>query len=383
MSPWIILLMIWTVDAQNNNNFVITDFGAIPDGQTDNKQAFVNAWEKACGTKGGTVSVPKGTFLVSGGDFEGPCVGKTLFNIDGTLIASSSNDPSLDSWLTFRKLDGLTFSGTGTLDGNGASAWSRCKSSQNCGNRPTTLKIGSVTNAQIQGISLVNSKMFHLNIYDSQDVYVKNVKISAPEDSPNTDGIHVARSSHVNILDSFIGTGDDCVSMGDGCNNVNISGVFCGPGHGISIGSLGKYTGEKDVVGIVVRNCTLRKTQNGLRIKTWAPSQSSNVVSNVTFANIVLDSTRNPIIIDQYYCPSGSCSRDGESSVEIRGVKYVDVHGSSSLATAVNVQCSRSKPCQDIHLIGLKITYNGQPSTAICSPGVQFQGPHQVPSRCL
>ncbi|KAL8481921.1 hypothetical protein ACS0TY_027621 [Phlomoides rotata] len=381
----IILFMIcsiWSVEVHGkNNNFIITNFGGIKDGKTDNQQVFANAWKKACGTPGGTVSIPKGTFVVSSGEFEGPCKGSTHFRIDGTLMASHGG--SGDHWLTFKKVDGLTLSGTGTIDGNGASAWSSCKSNKNCDNRPTSLKIANVKSALIQGIRLVNSKMFHLHIHESENVKVENVKITAPEDSPNTDGIHLSRSNNINILNSFIGTGDDCVSIGHGSRNVEVSGVFCGPGHGISIGSLGKYEEEEDVSGITVKDCTLRKTDNGLRIKTWAPSKSSIVVSNVTYTDIKLESVDNPIIIDQYYCPSGKCAHDGESSVKIQGLTYANVRGSSSEKTAVNIQCSKSKPCQDIDLVGVKINYNGQATMARCSAGdVKFQGTNQVPSRC-
>ncbi|KAL8485370.1 hypothetical protein ACS0TY_027606 [Phlomoides rotata] len=383
ISPWVILLMlnsIWTVDAQKKV-FSITNFGGKSDGKTDNKQALANAWKKACGTDGGAVLIPKGTYLVSVGYFQGPCTGITLFSVQGSLLASSTIGAS--PWLTFYKVYGLRFSGSGTLNGNGAFAWSRCQHFKQCPNRPTSLKIFNVKNALIQGISLVNSKMFHLNIFESQNVKVENIRITAPGDSPNTDGIHVSRSNFVNIIDTFIGTGDDCVSLGDGSTNVNVSNVFCGPGHGISIGSLGKFTGEQDVSGITVRNCNLSKTTNGLRIKTFAPSQSSNIVSDVTFAEIHLDTVYNPIIIDQNYCPDGECARTGDSSVAIKGVKYINVRGSSEIATGVNIQCSKSKPCQDIDLKGVDITFNGQPATASCSTpaGVQFQG-QNVPSSC-
>lgn len=103
------------------------------------EQAFANAWKEACGTPGGVVLVPAGnTFLVSGGDFVGPCNGKTTFQIDGTLIAS--NDPKLDSldyWISFNGIASLDVVGKGVVDGNGALAWSRCGKSSNCGNRPT------------------------------------------------------------------------------------------------------------------------------------------------------------------------------------------------------------------------------------------------------
>jgi polygalacturonase len=62
---------------------------------------------------------------------------------------------------------------------------------------------------------------------------VKGVRVSAAGNSPNTDGIHVSSSTSVTILNSRIGTGDDCVSIGPGTSNLWIENVACGPGHGI------------------------------------------------------------------------------------------------------------------------------------------------------
>lgn len=164
--------------------------------------------------------------------------------------------------------------------------------------------------ASIQGITSLNSKMFHLHIHNSQDIHVENVQITAPRGSPNTDSVHVSNSRGVRITDSSIGTGDDCVSLVGGSTYVNISGVACGPGHGINIGSLGVNNDEKDVSGIRVMNCSLKSTDNGLRIKTCAPSRSSIVVSDVTYADITFEDVTNPIIIDQHYCPHGDCQRE-------------------------------------------------------------------------
>lgn len=101
-------------------------------------QAFADAWKKACQTPGGVVSVPAGkTFMVSGGDFVGPCNGVTTFKIDGTLVAST--DPKLDDldyWIMFDNVQSLKLIGKGVFNGNGASSWSRCHSSSNCASRP-------------------------------------------------------------------------------------------------------------------------------------------------------------------------------------------------------------------------------------------------------
>ena len=104
----------------------------------------------------------------------------------------------------------------------------------------------------------------------------------------------------------MIGTGDDCVSIGPGSVGVTITSLQCGPGHGISVGSLGKYEDEDDVSGVRVRNCTLKGTTNGVRIKTW-PNSHASAASDMIFENIFMDDVANPIIINQQYCASSSC----------------------------------------------------------------------------
>lgn len=135
---------------------------------------------------------------------------------------------------------------------------------------------------------------------------MSNIRISAPGDSPNTDGIHIGDSTNINIFHSTISTGDDCISLVSGSKGINVSDVFCGPGHGISVGSLGRSKDEETVKGLMVKNCTFTNTTNGVRIKTWAPS-NVGLASSFIFEDIIVNDAYNPIIIDQQYCPSRSC----------------------------------------------------------------------------
>lgn len=75
-----------------------------------------------------------------------------------------------------------------------------------------------------------------------------------------------------------------------------------------SVGSLGKYLNEGDVSGLVVRDCTMTGTMNGIRIKTCPNSPGRSAATNMTFENIVMRNVTNPIIIDQSYCPFTSCT---------------------------------------------------------------------------
>jgi polygalacturonase len=96
-----------------------------------------------------------------------------------------------------------------------------------------SLEFSNSNNIAITGLASLNSQMFHIVINACQNVKVQGVRVSAAGDSPNTDGIHVQSSTGVTILNSRIGTGDDCVSIGPGTSNLWIENVACGPGHGI------------------------------------------------------------------------------------------------------------------------------------------------------
>lgn len=88
-------------------------------------------------------------------------------------------------------------------------------------------------NSTMENINLVNSKGFHVKLHDSSGFTVQNLTITAPGDSPNTDGLHLSGCQNVNVTGCKIGTGDDCISIGDGNSNISISRIQCGPGHGI------------------------------------------------------------------------------------------------------------------------------------------------------
>ncbi|XP_058185653.1 exopolygalacturonase-like [Rhododendron vialii] len=229
------------------------------------------------------------------------------------------------------------------------------------------MRFDFVTNSRVHHLRSINSKNSHFNLFACNNVNMSHIRISAPEGSPNTDGIHIGSSTNIRITRSIIGTGDDCISMVSGSQDIDISGVSCGPGHGISVGSLGRSPKEF-VTGITVTNCTFSGTQNGVRVKTWAPSLAS-VASNFMFQNIFMDNVNNPIIIDQQYCPRPYC-KDDDSEVQISNVTFRNIWGSSSSKVAVSLQCSGIVPCQNIKLVNINLSYNGPqgpPSASSCS----------------
>ncbi|KAM3284529.1 exopolygalacturonase-like [Capsicum chacoense] len=377
LSFFVIFLIIIKVSQVHGKGTVlnIQDFGALPDGKTDSSQAILKAWNQACKSKvGGTIFIPTGTFLLNTVTFSGPCNGPTIFNVNGVLRAPTGKS-RYEYWILFQHINGLTINGKGSLDGQGPSAWSLYNVKANSRHPPSSIKFNDMSNVLIQSITSINSKFFHYQIDGSQGIHFEDVTITAPGDSPNTDGIHIGNSNDTIIHKAKISTGDDCISIGPGTSNIHISEVYCGPGHGISIGSLGKYQNEADVNGVVVRNCTLVRTQNGLRIKSWAPSPPSKVF-NVTFDDIDVNNVENPVIIDQQYCPHSTCSKQGgESQVQISNVKFINIRGTSASKVGVVLNCSKSLRCQGIEIRDLDLTFNGHEITATCSnANINFYG---------
>lgn len=166
-----------------------------------------------------------------------------------------------------------------------------------------------MNDSEITNIRSVNSKNFHINLFACRRVGVTRVTITAPGDSPNTDGVHVAASVEVHVDSAEIATGDDCVSIGPGCTGVRITNVRCGPGHGISVGSLGRAQSLETVSNVSVSNCTLRRTMNGVQIKTWPdPAAGGGSASGFLYDGIFMEDVGNPIFINQQYCPHNLCN---------------------------------------------------------------------------
>ncbi|PKI75000.1 hypothetical protein CRG98_004772 [Punica granatum] len=354
----------------NAAKYDVVELGAIPGGKTDSSEAFLQAWKSACGSKGpATIYVPSGRFLIEKPlEFTGPCKGGPIgIRIDGTLVAPSDYKVigGAYSWLSFRGVDGVSLSG-GTLDGQGTGLW-KCKDSSDsdCPTGASTLLFTNSKNIIISRLSSLNSQMFHIVINNCKNVKVQGVKILADGESPNTDGIHIQKSSDVTILSSKIATGDDCVSITQGTSNVWVENVLCGPGHGISIGSLGKDLEEDGVQNVTVTSVTLKGTTNGVRIKSWG-RPSNAFAKDIRFQHVVMSNVQNPIIIDQNYCPDNENCPGQDSGVEVSNITYEDIHGTSATQVALKFDCSSATPCTGIQLKDVKLTYKNRPAEASC-----------------
>ncbi|KAL1533910.1 putative polygalacturonaseisoform X2 [Salvia divinorum] len=357
----------WESGGRKKDVSNVDAFGAVGDGVSDDTKAFVGAWEKACSKRGNSIFlVPKGKrYLVSATKFKGPCAGKLVIQIDGTIVAPDEPeiwDPDHPRmWLGYYNLSNVFFQGKGVIDGSGNKWWAAsCKRNKSnpCIGAPPALTIDSSSSVRVRDLTVQNGQQMHFII---------------------------ARSELSQFLQNcVIGTGDDCISIVSHSSNIKMKNIYCGPGHGISIGSLGKNNSTGQVETVVLDHAFIRDTTNGLRIKTW--QGGSGYVRAVRYQNVKMENVSNPIIIDQFYCDSPTKCEDQASAVEVSKILYKNITGTSATRIAMKFACSETVPCSNIVLNNINLqseSENGDEETYCNNASGSVHGHVHPSADCL
>ncbi|KAK3159991.1 hypothetical protein QOZ80_1BG0053880 [Eleusine coracana subsp. coracana] len=385
---------------ESGGNINVESYGAAGDGRgdgrSDDTKAFLNAWAKACSSAEPTVLlVPAGKkYHVKEIPLSGPCKSEITFQIDGTLVApedkSDWNKQGYPHWISFINVDRLTITGKGTLDGTGKSSWKNsCRTNHKnpCTFAPAALTFTSCNHLKVHNIKLLNSPQVHLLIQYCKDVELTSLTITAPGSSPESDGIHISHTEDIRIIKPVIKSGDDCISIATGVKNLYAYKVECGPGHGISIGSLGKDNSDAQVSNITIDSAHVTGTLYGARIKTW--QGGSGYAKDIKFLNMVMDKVKHPIYIDQYYCNQFDPLKpkpceEQKTAVQISNVLFKNIKGSGTTKDVISLHCSKSFPCQDVVLqdIDLKMKGGAKKTMSSCE-NVMLKEPSNVfPAPC-
>ena len=284
-----------------NAVFNVTNYGAVGDGSTTDTSAIQNAINAASAAGGGTVQIPdssSGVYLA--GALNLPS------NIDLNIAAGATLQMLPESqyyatvshtgtpFITIRSADNVEISGGGTVNGDGSSGW---WANYTTLNRPDLIKLNSDNTVAITGVTIENSPKEHLAFDATNNVTINGITISAPANSPNTDGIDPSGSNYL-IENSAISDGDDDIAIkagGIAANNIAISNLQIGSGHGLSIGG----QTNSGVNGMTVTNVAFNGTSNGLRMKAGAGN--GGLVQNITYNNITMTNVGKPISISSFY----------------------------------------------------------------------------------
>ncbi|XP_028085564.1 exopolygalacturonase clone GBGE184-like [Camellia sinensis] len=212
-------LALFSCGGQGAIVFDVTKYGAKADGQTECAQAFVQTWIAACKSMGPShVLIPRGTYMSGEAIFWGPCNHSKpiTLEVQGTILANPDTSEYPNShWLRFENLDGLVLKGGATFKGPPTSS-------------RHFMEFDKVNNSIVQGVNMVSRNGFELKISGSHNLTLQNLHITAPKNSPSTDGIHISKSNLVTISKCTIATGGKkCVYEDEGATHITASTVNC------------------------------------------------------------------------------------------------------------------------------------------------------------
>lgn len=173
---------------------------------------------------------------------------------------------------------------------------------------------------------------------------VLTAKSSNPDVSvKNSDGWDTYRSDHVVIQNSVIDNTDDCVSFKPNSTNIVVQGLKCNGSHGISVGSLGQYAEQYDIVeNVYIYNNTMSNASDAARIKVWPGVHSdfqpiltggggAGYVKNITYERY--ESINNDWAIEVNQCYGQSNKTLCElypSNMTISDIYFIDMWGTTS-----------------------------------------------------
>jgi polygalacturonase len=294
-------------------------YGAKPDGTTKNTKAIQAAIDDCAKSGGGIVKLSGGVFL------SGPIVLKSNTTLDldkGTTLLGSPDHtdypaktefraPGTQSLVSATNAQNIAITGSGTIDGNGESWWVKARATHNAGVvgavkfRPRLVVFDHCKHVRIEGVTIQNSPSWQVVPYYTDDTVIRNVRILAPQHSPNTDAIDPFSSSNMIIDHVYADVGDDNIAIKSGIinspgpdepsKNITITDCEFMHGHGLSIGS--EIAGGAN--NIHAERIHFKGTDQGIRIK--ANRDRGNQVYNISFKDITMEDVKTSILISEYY----------------------------------------------------------------------------------
>jgi polygalacturonase len=308
----------------NNTNTFVDNAGLVNSAtetltnDTNNANAITSALGIVSNAGGGTMTIPTGTYFAQGMEFGSPqTVNNTDLVVDGTLESASmtnfANQGGQDDFIYWTNAQNDEISGTGVIDGQGSTWW---PSGAPTSTYHALVQFSNASTIAIVGITAQNSPLEHFAFSGSHTVGVtiNDVTINTPSTTSQTDGIDPNGQNFL-IENTTITDGDDDIAIkaatgSTSVNNITITNVTFGYGHGLSVGGQTNLA----VNNVFVNDVTFTNTQFGIRLK--AGRSNGGIVHNLSYNNITMTGVQNPIFITSWYNGSGNAppSRPNEAT---------------------------------------------------------------------
>jgi galacturan 1,4-alpha-galacturonidase len=309
------------------------------------------------------------------------------FTNDTTYWQANSFKFIFQNVTSFFKLGGndVNIYGGGTIDGNGQ-VWYDLYAANIYTLRPVLIGIDGLHNSILSDLVLRYSPEYYHFVANATNVIFDNINIAGHSTSinvaKNTDGWDTYRSSGLVIQNSVINNGDDCVSFKPNSTDILVQNLWCNGSHGISVGSLGQYKGEYDIVqNVYVFNVSMHNTTDGGRIKVWPNTPSavsgdlqggggSGMVKNITYDTMLIDNVDYAIEVDQCYGQSNlTLCLEFPSPLTITDVLFKNFNGKTSKKYQPEIgtfACSSATVCNNIVASGINVVSPNGTNLAYC-----------------
>ncbi|EGY16444.1 exopolygalacturonase [Verticillium dahliae VdLs.17] len=272
------------------------------------------------------------------------------------------------------------------IDGHGQAYWEEIRTNKSLF-RPMLFAFDGMHGAVMSNLRMRNPPHWFNIIANSSDILISDMHLNATSLDgvviANSDGWDTYRSDRVVIQDSVIWNTDDCVSFKPNSTNIVIQNLVCHGSHGISVGSLGQYAGEVDIVeDLYIYNISMANASDGARIKVWPGIETSfqtllngggglGRVKNVTWDTFYHENNDRAITITQCYGQKNqTLCYEHPANLTIEDITMKNMWGTTSESLdpqAGTLVCSSPDRCSNIRAENITINVpSGKPPVYAC-----------------
>ncbi len=288
-------------------DYRVIDFGAVGNGTVDDAIAIQKAVD-ACSHDGGGNVIFSSDHTFLSGPVELKSNVHIILETNATWKANpderiyhksafGKNEGEGMMWIWAKDIENLSFSGHGTIHGNGIQFMGaelfdsyELKPVTTFDPRPHVLTLMGVKNLHVRDITIREGAYWTVHLIGCDGAVIDGINLLNNLKIRNGDGIDIDHSKNVRIANCHITSGDDAICLKNrrefeeygSCHDIVVTNcVMESRSCTVKIGS----ENMDSIYNVVIDNCVIKGSNRGLGIQ----NRDEGTVTDVVFSNIILD----------------------------------------------------------------------------------------------